>query len=99
MYRIMRGYIVNLNRISFIEDRQSSLKLTYKDDVAGRHGAAKSNQSMKNINANYSYIRMLVDANKYIKSYLRIFFYAIQFLDGGNCDFDVTGARKKIDYQ
>lgn len=23
------------------------------------------------------------------------FVYAIQFLDGGNCDFDVTGARKK----
>lgn len=27
------------------------------------------------------------------------FFYAIQFLDGGNCDFDVTGARKKLDNQ
>lgn len=40
-------------------------------------------------------VRMHVDAN----NMSRVIKFVVQYLGGGNCELDITEARKKIDYQ
>lgn len=64
----------------FIEDRQSSLKLTLKDDVAGRFGAAKSDQSMSStMKTPIQVIGMHVNANNISKVICAFVFNVIPF--------------------